>query len=87
MHVVVSQVSLGDKGNVKEVIDGNIATQSHKPEGKRKKKRMKSKRIKGNPHLTLVPQSFADGVLEYRAGPRIFETRSKKNKCGWSCNN
>ncbi|KAL0693984.1 hypothetical protein Bca4012_061164 [Brassica carinata] len=39
--------------------------QSHKSEGKRKKKRMKSKRIKGNPLLTLVSQTFSEGVLEY----------------------
>lgn len=34
--------------------------------GKRKKNRMKIKRINGNPHLTLIPQSFSDGVIEYK---------------------
>ena len=54
---------LGDKSDVKEVIDGEITIKSHTSGGKSKKK-LKYRKYKGNPHLLLVPQSFFDVVIE-----------------------
>lgn len=69
-HVVVSHVDLKNKKNVKEVMDGDIGY-NHISLG-REKEKMKSKKIKGYPHLTLVPQNFSYGVIEYNVRSRGF---------------
>lgn len=46
-------------------------TETAECRGKRKKKK-KSKRTKGSSHLTLVPQSLSDGVIEYRVHSKGF---------------
>lgn len=56
MHVATSQGYLCDKRKIKEVMDGDYFIATHKFD-KRVKGELKCKRIRGDPHWMLIPQS------------------------------
>ncbi|KAF2560182.1 hypothetical protein F2Q70_00017571 [Brassica cretica] len=70
-HVPISKEDLmekgqvkEEKGQVKEALNKDNHTVHKKSDAKAKKK-LKGKRIKGDPHLMLIPHSCSNGIIDY----------------------
>ena len=63
-HVPISKDDLVEKGQVKEALNKDNHTMHKKSDAKTKKK-LKGKRIKGDPHLMLIPHSCSNGIIDY----------------------
>ncbi|KAF3541062.1 hypothetical protein F2Q69_00022878 [Brassica cretica] len=63
-HVPISKDDLVEKGQVKEALNKDNHTMHKKSDAKAKKK-LKGKRIKGDPHLMLIPHSCSNGIIDY----------------------